>query len=99
LEYLKAFGEQFSDHVSFMTEFPRMRPSDVKKEWVAQAMTINARMHGLTLRAKDGQIKEVRCGGGASRLSRLCCATHQMHVMDERVRGQPVNTIIDWPSQ
>jgi hypothetical protein len=60
LEYLKAFGEQFSDHVSFMTEFPRMRPSDVKKEWVAQAMTVNARMHGLVLRAKDGQMKEVR---------------------------------------
>ncbi len=58
IEYLRAHGDAFSEQLAFMSEFPRMRPSDVKKEWVAQAMTVNARMHALELRRKDGSVFE-----------------------------------------
>jgi hypothetical protein len=42
-----------------MSEFPNMRPSDAKKEWIVQTMSVNARMHKLVARSKDGQMTEV----------------------------------------
>ena len=40
LEYLRAQGEQFGEHVAFMSEFPRMRPSNAKKEWLVQVIRV-----------------------------------------------------------
>ncbi len=60
LEFLRLQGEQYSEHIVFMERFHRLRPSDVKKEWVAQAMTVNARTHTLALRHTDQPNSEVR---------------------------------------
>ncbi|KAJ9515956.1 hypothetical protein QJQ45_016863 [Haematococcus lacustris] len=58
-DYLRCFGDQFAEQLAFMAEFPRMRPSAVKKEWEAQAMTINATIHAIATRGKDGQTVQI----------------------------------------
>jgi hypothetical protein len=60
LEYLKLQGGGFEEQAGFLAEYSRLRPSDVKNEWLAQGMTINGRVHSLNIKYKDGSVKEVR---------------------------------------
>jgi len=51
--------ERFQSQIGFISAYNRMRPSDAKKEEEVQAMSINARVHTLSVRRKDGSLQEV----------------------------------------
>jgi hypothetical protein len=58
MEFLRAYGDKYSDQMKFMTDYPYLRPSDAKKQHEVQAMTVNARYHALLLKGSDGSVTE-----------------------------------------